>query len=1276
MKKTGLISMFLLLACLLPAGVKADVLASWCYTNNDLFAQGAEDVLYAKEGNGEITAFRQDGAGKIGLNGAKGEWITAEAFGSPANPVVAADPATHQYYVQAKAIGATDYCNFNITWRQYNAASCSSVAYSLDGGTTWNDGGTVQFADQRTAIALSIPGRASTGDVIVRFFTSTRPYIGDIVINGEPATKEASLYTNNFQGEITNPSTEATIYGEAFNLSWTDCSYKPTYIAKNDNGVTTVGAIEFQKKPETATVQFGSFASVTKVVVKGSTTGSNRGFGFYYSTDGGTTWTLEAEHLITGSGEAVTINLPEGSQENVTFKLMLPVGNSNYFYLHDIEIFGMVSSLTTTPVITEVTPTTGSVIPTEGSIALTFTCDVTRGTGDITLNNVVIPESGIVCNGSTVTLSYSGLETDSEYTLTVPAGAFVNEKGETTLAETTATFETPDTKAPMLVDCTIVNGATYATNATFCLRFNEQVKAGSQPIMIGDIAVTPAVSTSQNYLMYLSVSGLAYNTEYTINIPEDAITDASGNSLPATSYSIVSAGDFAGEVLYNYAPNSTDFPETASGDITINVNGHDLLFSNVQSARDRGSNGWGFKTDCVTLPATTIGGLSFRIQCGGGTEPQTYYVQKQATDGSWSNLESIILGTNDVLSFNSAMALSSDVTAIRIMKGSANFWFYGITANEFFDNAAAADDGKAPTLVSSVPAADATGVATSGNIKLTFSKPVKAATGTFILDGKQLTANILSNVVTLPYANLKYQTTYTLEISAGALTDLYDRTNEALTVTFTTKERPAVTAAPYDFVVAADGSGDGTTIQSAFNAVPENNATTFRIFVKNGTYSEYPTLAATKAHVSLIGQSIDGVIITGSHYSGLTEGGTTYGTSTSQTVEILADDFYCENMTIANTAGMNIGQAVALKVYADKAVFKNVRLTGYQDTHLTSNTGSDRQYYLNCDIRGTVDFIFGNGVCYFENCLLYIEDRAGNVITAASTATTNTYGYVFESCTIDGVSSRNKDFYLGRPWQNAPRVVYLNTQMNLVPTDNGWTTMSTLPGLFAEYNSMDRNGNAVSTDSRRQDFTYTSNGVTVTDSVAGNRQTVLTDEDAAMYTREKVLKGGDEWDATVKIEVPAAPETANYNSETKTLTWAATEATACYIIVVDGVVEGFATTNEYTFDAGNKEKITFGIISSSEYGALSEMTEFVWDRSGTKAIEATRPLFINTRVENALNLSETVASIQVYDLNGRLQAAVKGNVNNISLRGLANGCYIARAILTDGSQKAARIIKY
>lgn len=1088
---------------------------------------------------------------------------------------------------------------------------------------------------------------------------------------------EQSLYVNNFQGELANPTTATTIYGEEFTLSWVDCVYKPDYVAKNDNGVTTPGALEMQKKPETATIQFGEFASVTKVVIKGSTTGNNRGFGFYYSTNGGSTWTLEAEHLITGAGEEVTVTLPEGSQENVTFKIMLPVGNANYFYLHDIEIFGMVSSATTIPAVSQIEPATGSVIPVEGTINLTFTCDVTRGTGDITLGDVVIPESGITCNGSVVTLAYSGLATDSEYKLTVPAGAFVNEQGEPTMAESTADYTTPDTQAPTLVETTLIEGGTYATATTFSLVFNEQVKAGDVPITINDIEVTPAVSGSQNYLMYVTVSGLAYATEYTVTIPEGAIVDASGNSYAGTSYNIVSKGDYSGDVLYTYSPNSTDFPaETEMGNVTINVNGYDIQFGNVSNARDRGANGWGFKTDYVQLPASAIGDLTFKIQCGGGSEPHKYFVQKQTTDGSWSTLETVIIGNNDIISFSSAAALSSDETVVRITKDDVNFWFYNVTVNDFFDNAAAADDGKAPTLASSTPEANATGVATSGNIKLTFSKPVKASNGTFVLNGKELTPNILSNVVTLPYANLKYETQYTLEVSADAVIDYYDRANEAFTVTFTTRERPTVEASLYDFVVAADGTGDGTTIQSAFDAVPDNNASTFRIFVKNGTYNEYPTLAATKEHVSLIGQSLEGVIITGSHYSGLTEGSITYGTSTCQTMEILADNFYCENMTISNTAGMNIGQAVALKVYSDKAVFKNVRLTGYQDTHLTSNTGSDRQYYLNCDIRGTVDFIFGDGTCYFENCLLYIEDRSGNCITAASTDVNNTFGYVFESCTIDGVSSRNKDFYLGRPWKNAPRVVYLNTKMNMQPTDQGWTTMSAIPALMAEYNSMDRNGNPVSTASRRTDFSFTQNDILVADTLSDSRPTTLTDEEVTMYSRDNVLKGNDEWDATTKISVPAATDNITYNPESKLLTWNATEATACYIILVDNVVAGFSTTNEFSYDVAELTKAQFSVISTSEYGALSEAAILEWDKSGVEKMVAQGKLIVNTRVENTLYLSNEVASIYVYDLNGRLLNNAKGSISTLDMSNLPAGCYIVTVATAEGKTEVARVVKF
>ena len=418
-------------------------------------------------------------------------------------------------------------------------------------------------------------------------------------------------------------------------------------------------------------------------------------------------------------------------------------------------------------------------------------------------------------------------------------------------------------------------------------------------------------------------------------------------------------------------------------------------------------------------------------------------------------------------------------------------------------------------------------------------------------------------------------TNYSLTIPAGAFKDMFDNDCLAFTLTFTTRSKPAVTPKVFDFVVAADGSGNGTTIQSAFDAVPLNNASQFLIFVKNGVYQEYPTLARTKNHVSLTGQSRDGVIITGNRRSGV-DG---YTTSTSQTLEIMADDFYCENITVRNTAGIAAGQAVALKVYADKAVFKNVRLDGYQDTHLTSNTGSHRQYYLQCDVRGTVDFIFGNGVCFFDQCLLYVHDRAtANVIVAPSTSASNTYGYVFSNCTIDGAASQDGIYNLGRPWQNAPRAVYLNTKMNILPASGAWTNMSTIPALFAEYGSVNASGYPLDLSQRNRFFSFTNTAGTV---VTGSSPTaVLTETEAAAYTRENVLGGADSWDAGIKTETTSTIQNIGVNGGL--MSWDAVDGAICYIIAKNGQVELITTETQLNIDVAS----VYSITPVSMFGAL------------------------------------------------------------------------------------------
>ena len=112
-----------------------------------------------------------------------------------------------------------------------------------------------------------------------------------------------------------------------------------------------------------------------------------------------------------------------------------------------------------------------------------------------------------------------------------------------------------------------------------------------------------------------------------------------------------------------------------------------------------------------------------------------------------------------------------------------------------------------------------------------------------------------------------------------------------------------------------------------------------------------------------------------------------------------------------------------------------VKLQSTQDTYY-STTGNYRSYWEDGEIHGTVDFICGGGDILFNKCLLCLESRAGNVITAP--AGTGSWGYVFRNCTIDGYAINSKSYRLGRAWSNSPRAVYINTTMKLLPTDLAW----------------------------------------------------------------------------------------------------------------------------------------------------------------------------------------------------------------------------------------------
>lgn len=239
----------------------------------------------------------------------------------------------------------------------------------------------------------------------------------------------------------------------------------------------------------------------------------------------------------------------------------------------------------------------------------------------------------------------------------------------------------------------------------------------------------------------------------------------------------------------------------------------------------------------------------------------------------------------------------------------------------------------------------------------------------------------------------------------------------------------------YDIVVAQDGSGNFTSIQEAINSVRAEMAERKTIFIKNGTYHEKLIVSSSAVNISLIGEDQFRTIITWNNHANDTLPGEKkkMGTFKTHTLLVQANGFRAENLTIENNAPQ-LGQAVSLHVEGDKAVFVNCRMLGNQDTIYIGKDNS-RQYYLNCYVEGTTDFIFGAGVAYFEGC--QIHSKKDSYITAPSTPQDKNYGIIFNHCKLTADSSITK-VYLGRPWRPYGMTVYMNCEMGKHILATGW----------------------------------------------------------------------------------------------------------------------------------------------------------------------------------------------------------------------------------------------
>lgn len=575
------------------------------------------------------------------------------------------------------------------------------------------------------------------------------------------------------------------------------------------------------------------------------------------------------------------------------------------------------------------------------------------------------------------------------------------------------------------------------------------------------------------------------------------------------------------------------------------------------------------------------------------------------------------------------------------------------------------DDGTAPVLKSQVPAAGATNASANGKIVLTFDEKVKLTeSAKATLNGQNLTGTVSGKTITFAYKGLSYATEYTFALAAGSVADLTDNAIQSdITFSFTTKEKPAVTKALYDFIVPTDGTFTEALAAAAKRA---DTSKRFRIFIKQGDYKipanpnsmvtgidgkQYPsaTTYMNTPNVSIIGESNETTSITntvpavessnGYNIANVLEG---IGRGDVLSLESGATNTYFQDIKMYSSMGDGKGRDIVLNDKSNKTICKNVNLWAYQDTYV-SNNQKGRFYFEGGILRGNTDYLCGKGDVYYNNVDLLM---CGTGYLAVPSQPTK-YGYIFKDCTIkDGSTAGiNGKYKLGRPWgKGTPIALFIDTKMEVIPTAAGWDEMSGgYPKRFAEYNSTTTTGTAVDLSGRKQVYD-------AYDAKDGNNYTnhrnetaespVLTAEEAAFYTLETVMGGDDDWDPTAATEQASAP--TNVKIAGNNLTWDNSNYALLWAVCKNGKVVDFTVEPTYNVDDASA---TWSVRAANEMGGLGEATEAT----------------TSTGIEN-ITTSAEVLSTKIYSADG------------VQVSKLQKGINIVEKTMSDGSKKTSKII--
>ncbi len=580
------------------------------------------------------------------------------------------------------------------------------------------------------------------------------------------------------------------------------------------------------------------------------------------------------------------------------------------------------------------------------------------------------------------------------------------------------------------------------------------------------------------------------------------------------------------------------------------------------------------------------------------------------------------------------------------------------------------NDGKAPVLVNTVPAEGATNASANGKIVLTFDEKVKlTGNAAATLGTQKIEGAVSGKTITFAYKGLNYATAYTFTLAAGSVADLTDNaTDQAIVLNFTTKTKPAVTKALYDFIVPTDGD-----FKAALAAAKRTDTSKrFRIFIKQGDYKipadenskvtggdgksyANPTIYMNTPNVSIIGEGMDNTSLTNTvpnaEYknenkktpANVLEG---IGKGDVLCLQKEATGTYFQDLKMYSSMGDDKGRDIVLNDQSNKTICKNVNLWAYQDTYV-SNNQNGKFYFEDGILRGRTDYLCGKGDVYYNNVELWICEKGGYLAVPSQP---KKYGYIFKDCTIkDATAAKdlNGNYTLGRPWgKGTPIALYIDTKMEAIPSAAGWNEMSGgYPKRFAEYNSYTSTGSVVNLKDRKKVYdAYDSkdgdNYVNRRNETAGDP--ILTAEEAATYTIETVMGQDDDWDPTAATEQASAPTNVKLNGTT--LAWDNNDYALLWAVCKNGKVVDFTITPSYIVDDASA---TWSVRAANEMGGLSEAT-VVGQGTGIHNIAAAT--------------DAAVIKTAIYAADGT------------QLSNLQKGINIIVKTLADGSKKTSKVI--